>query len=264
MDFALIMDIVVLVIIFVSAAVAFLRGFVREVLTIIGLVGAALVALTAGPALTPGLEGWLVSDIPADESVNDAMLWGYIPYDVAAAAISYLGLFIITLIILSIISHYIAKSVHAVGLGPVDRSLGVVFGIARGFVLIGLLYLPFHILMNDEEKEEWFGDSNTATYVEYSSNMMLTLMPESWTRTSEDNEEGDIDPLKNLTGENDKKKASKKDVGTDESAAEEDGIGYDDIEREAIDRLIENQDRLKEIMNKSNDKDKTDNESFNE
>lgn len=248
MDFALIMDIIVLVIILISAVVAFLRGFVREVLTIVGLAGAALVSLTVGPALTPGIQDWLMADIPADK-IDEARLWGYIPYDVASAAMSYLGLFVVTLIVLSIISHYIAKSVHAIGLGPVDRSLGVVFGVARGFVLVGLLYLPFHILMNDEEKKEWFGDSETLSYVEYSSDMMLALMPESWTRTKEDHH--DADPLKNLTGEND---AVKKDIGTDEDEAEQDkGIGYDDIERQAIDALIENQDRIKEIINNNSD-----------
>lgn len=246
MDFALIMDIVVLVIVFVSAAVAFLRGFVREVLTIVGLVGASLVALTAGPALSPGLENWLTADIPADE-IEKARLWGYIPYDVAASAIAYLGLFVITLVVLSIISHYVAKSVHAIGLGPVDRSLGVVFGIARGFVLLGLLYLPFHILMSEEEKEDWFGTSHTVSYVEYSSDMMVALMPESWTRDTEAEE--DIDPLKDLTGENDEKSVK----GTDEEAAEgdepaENTEGYDELERQAIDALINNQDRLKNMM----------------
>ncbi len=242
------MDIVVLVIVFVSAAVAFLRGFVREVLTIVGLVGASLVALTAGPVLSPGIQDWLTADIPADE-LADARLWGYIPYDVASAAIAYLGLFIITLIVLSIISHYVAKSVHAIGLGPVDRSLGVIFGIARGFILLGLLYLPFHLLMSDEEKQEWFGNSHTVSYVEYSSEMMVGLMPESWTRSTED--EDNIDPLKDLTGENDEKSSA----GTDEDAAEgvtedKSTVGYDEMERQAIDALIENQDRIKDMMRK--------------
>ena len=252
MDFALILDIVVLVILLVSAAVAFLRGFVREVLTIVGLVGAALVSLTAGPALSPGIEGWLTADLPADTDLEKARLWGYVPYDVAAAAISYLGLFVVTLIVLSVISHFIAKSVHAVGLGPVDRSLGVVFGLARGFVLVGLLYLPFHILMNKEEKDDWFGTSHALPYVEYSSDMMLALMPESWTRTDEEDAEEKLDPLKDLTGEG----AEKKDIGTDEDAAEpQEGIGYDDMERKAIDTLIENQDRIKQLMDNKKQED---------
>lgn len=247
MDFALILDIVVLTIVLVSAVVAFLRGFVREVLTIVGLVGAALMALTAGPALTPGILDWLVSDLPADADVEEARLWGYVPYDVAAAAIAYLGIFVITLITLSVISHFIAKSVHAVGLGPVDRSFGVVFGAARGFVLVGLLYLPFHILMKAEEKEDWFGTAHTLGYVEYSSELILSLMPESWSRADKEESDDDkADPLKDLTGENDEPAL---DIGTDEEAAEQqNSVGYDDIERQAIDALIENQDRIKSLL----------------
>jgi membrane protein required for colicin V production len=247
MDFALILDIIVIIILLISCGVAFLRGFVREVLTILGLVGAALVAFTAGPVLAPGMESWLSSGVPADE-LEDARLWGVIPYDIAASAFTYAGLFLVTLIILSILSHYIAKSVHAIGLGPVDRSLGVVFGIVRALVLIGLLYMPFHILMADEDKEDWFGTSNTITYVESTSDFLIGFMPESWERkTEESEEENSLDPLKDLTGEEE----TAKPVGTDEEAAEKQGnndAGYDDLQRQAIDLLIENQDRVQDFI----------------
>lgn len=249
MDFALILDIVVLVIILISSVVAFLRGFVREVLTILGLGGAAMMALAAGPKLAPGIERWLTDGI-AD--VADEKLWGFVPYPIAASVFAYAGLFVMTLIVLSIISHFIAKSVHAVGLGPVDRSLGVVFGILRGLVLIGLLYMPFHILMDDKDKEEWFSKSHTFTYVEYTAEVLTSMMPESWQRVPDEDAEKDkeeLDPLKNLTGENDEKTSK---IGTDEDAAEKqkDGSKYDDIQRKAIDILIENQDKIKDTMEK--------------
>lgn len=246
MDFALILDCIVLVIVLISAGVAFLRGFVREVLTIVGLVGAALMALTAGPALTPGIHDWLASDLPADADVEKAKLWGYIPFDIAAAGISYLGLFIVTLIILSIISHFITKTVHAVGLGPIDRSFGVIFGMVRGFILVGLLYLPFHILMEPDEKEDWFGTAHSISYVEYSSDLMLGFMPDSWSRSDDMEENEKIDPLKDLTGENDDPEPD--DVGTDEEAAEQKSL-----ERQAIDAIVENQDLIKNIIGNTQD-----------
>lgn len=255
MDFALILDIVFLVIILISAVVAFLRGFVREVLTIIGLVGASLVAFGAGPKLTPGMERWLTSGIAA-EDLETAKLWGFVPYDIAAPVFAYAGLFVVTLIVLSIISHYIAKGVQAMGLGPVDRSLGVVFGVLRGLVLIGLLYMPFHILMDQKDKDEWFGTSNTFTYVEGTSQILLGFMPESWGRKSAEGEEDkeELDPLKDLTGENNESEPAK-DVGTDEDAAEEinsdkPSNGYNDLQRDTIDTLIKNQDAIKDIINR--------------
>lgn len=249
MDFALVLDSVVIIILLISAVVAFLRGFVREILTILGLAGAAMTALVAGPKLAPGIEEWLTSDLGEDAA--DAKMWGAIPYDIAAGFFAYAGLFVVTLVILSLISHWIAKSVHAIGLGPVDRSLGVVFGIVRGIVLIGLLYMPFHILMEEKDKSDWFGNANTLTYVEYSTDLMASFMPESWSRKPDDEENDDseeeLDPLGDLTGENDKK------IGTDEAAAEQpdetDGAtGYDDIERQAIDTLIQSQEKIKDLI----------------
>jgi len=244
MDFALILDIVVVVIVLISSIVAFLRGLVREVLTIFGLGGATMAALTIAPEFTDGIQDWLTEGI---EDADKSRMWGVIPYDIAASVFSYAGVFVITLVVLSLISHWIAKSVHAVGLGPVDRSLGVFFGIGRGLLLIGLLYLPFYMLMDDKEKEDWFAESQTYSYVEYLSDTIVGFMPETWKRSQNDTTEEESDPLKDLTGENDNES-----IGTDEEAVESnednDSEGYNDIERQAIDVLIKNQDKLKGIM----------------
>jgi membrane protein required for colicin V production len=252
MDFALILDIVVIVILLISSVVAFLRGFVREVLTILGLGGAALTALVMGPEFAPGIEQWLLGDLAAD---TEEKLWGIVPYDIAAMVMAYAGVFVVTLIVLSIISHYIAKSVHALGLGPVDRSLGVVFGIVRALLLIGLLYMPFHILMEEEEKEEWFANSHSYSYVEFSSDFILGFMPESWRLDKKDSEGADeeADPLKDLTGENDEPAADPA-IGTDEGAAEEttqpspEANSTRTLQDSAVEILIDNQDKIQELM----------------
>ncbi len=234
MDFALILDVVVVAIVVISCVISFLRGFVREILTIFGLFGATMTALVAGPKLSPGIESWLLGDLPTD---TDEKLWGFVPFDIAAIVFAYAGLFIITLILLSVISHYIAKSVHALGLGPVDRSLGVVFGLARGLLLIGLLYLPFHILMEEKDKEDWFSTSQSYSYVEQISSFLVSMMPESWKRNAEeDSTEEPTDPLKDLTGENDEElpKEIKQDTKT--------------MEDRAIDVLMDNQDTIKDMI----------------
>lgn len=253
MDFALILDIVVLTILLLSCVVAFLRGLVREVLTILGFGGAGMTAFIGGPKMAPGIEGWLTADLAAD---SEAKLWGFVPYDIAAMAFAYVGLFVITLVVMSVVSHYIAKTVHAVGLGAVDRSLGVVFGVLRGLVLIGLLYMPFHILMEDKDKDEWFGQSHSFDYVEQTSQFMTDFMPESWSReTGEDmtndesaaegdSEEEEVDPLKNLTGE---KEVEQKEI---DKPATSKIIGQETIENgvEALNVLIENQDKIQNMI----------------
>ncbi len=249
MDFALILDVVVIAILLISSVVAFLRGFVREILTIMGLAGAAMTSLVAGPELAPGIEKWFLDGRPAD---TEDQLWGVVPYDIAALVLAYAGLFIITLIVLSILSHYIAKSVHALGLGPVDRSLGVIFGVARALLLIGLLYLPFHILMDEKQKEEWFSNSHSFNYVAITSDFILGFIPKSWERNFEkqaEETEEEADPLRDLTGENDDQPMNPN-IGTDEGAAEEtDAVGQQrSVEGQAIDMLIQNQDRIKDLI----------------
>ena len=49
---------------------------------------------------------------------------------------------------------------------PQDRSLGVIFGVARALLLLGLFYLPFHLMMPEKPKEEFFANSQTHYFIE--------------------------------------------------------------------------------------------------
>lgn len=169
----MVFDIIVLCIVFCSAIVAFIRGFVREVLTILGLLGAALSALFFGPKMVPVTTGWLVD--PAAEAPQK--LFNIVPYHMLATVSAYVLVFVVVLVALSVLSHYAAKMVHSMGLGPVDRSLGVAFGLARGVFLIGIIYLPLHIILSDEQRNEWFGSAKTLPYVTYTAEFMQALLP---------------------------------------------------------------------------------------
>ena len=149
----------------ISALIAFLRGFVKEVLTIFGLVGASAAAYFCGPLLESSFQEWLIGDNKEEEAKS---LWGIIPMDLLGTALAYGAVFIVVFIVLTILSFYIAKIVDHVGLNAIDRSLGVVFGILRGVILIMLLYLPFSLLMEEEEYPEWIKESKTIPYIESS------------------------------------------------------------------------------------------------
>jgi membrane protein required for colicin V production len=115
-------DIVVISVVAISAIIAFLRGFVREILTIGSWLGAGLVTLYAFPVLQPKFEQWISSKLAAD-------------------IVGGIGLFLISLIIFSIISHMIARFVRGSALTAVDRSLGLLFGLVRGAILVSLAYM---------------------------------------------------------------------------------------------------------------------------
>ena len=117
-------DFAVLGVIAVSALLAFMRGLVREVLGIGAWVGAGAVTLwgfnTARPQaerLVQGAAGWVIDWVTA------------------------VVLFVVSLIILLLIAHWIGAITRRSVLGGLDRTLGLLFGVLRGAVLVILAYI---------------------------------------------------------------------------------------------------------------------------
>jgi membrane protein required for colicin V production len=115
-------DLAVLGVMAISALLAFMRGLVREVLGIGAWVGAIAAGIEGLPMARPLVHNWL--DSPA---------W--------VDPVAFVVVFLITLIVLSLFARLIGKIVRGSALGGVDRTLGLVFGLARGAVLVILAYI---------------------------------------------------------------------------------------------------------------------------
>lgn len=170
----MIIDIIVLVILLISAGIAFMRGFIREVLTIAGVVGGLASAYFGAPHLKPQMRSWF----GVEEDVVPERLFGILPYDILADALSYGLIFIVVVTVLSFISHSLAEWARRTGLGAIDRSFGFLFGLIRGILLLGLLYLPVHLFVEAEAKESWFKDTKSHFYLEKVAGAMATYLPE--------------------------------------------------------------------------------------
>lgn len=171
----MIIDGIVLAVLLISAFISFLRGLIRETLTILGVVGGAAASWYGGPYLSAPVRGWL----GVKEGETPARLFDLISYTIIADILSYGLIFIVVVAVLSVISHFISASVRAIGLGAVDRTLGVGFGLARGILLLGIFYLPFHIMLDDATKKNWFADSRTQVYLQATAGWMSGLVPEN-------------------------------------------------------------------------------------
>lgn len=169
------LDITILAILLLSAVIAFMRGFIKEVLTIAGLIGATVAAYGLGPSAHPWVSEVLMGENAA-EGEEKKMIWNLIPADVMSVALSYGGIFVITFIVLTVLSFFISRVAQEMGLSFMDRSLGVVFGIARGFALVVLLYLPFSIMLTEEEFPEWTQQSRTLPVLAYSVDKVYDVM----------------------------------------------------------------------------------------
>lgn len=239
----MIVDGIVIAVLLMSAVIAFLRGFIREVLTILGVGGGLAAAYFGGPILSVYVQGMLGVEENAE---TPQRLFGIIPYEFLADIIAYGLLFVIVVIVLSLLSHALAEGAKSVGLGAIDRTLGVFFGILRGVLLLGLMYLPVYIFVDDDTKAQWIGDSRTRVYLDQTAQAMASLMPEDAQAAMEGTfEEGKdrasqakqhletIDVLK-------QKGVTQDDVQSLENSGAS-GSGYNDAFRQQMDRLFENE-----------------------
>lgn len=157
----MLIDILILIAIGISVIIAFLRGFIREVLTIFGVVGGILSAYFFGPVLAPKMRLWTGINEEDPEK-----LFGILPFPLLADILSYAAIFIIVVVLLSLLSHVLAETAKTIGLGAVDRTLGVIFGFVRAVLIVSLLYLPFYSSMGEETKDRFFDGSKTHFYLE--------------------------------------------------------------------------------------------------
>jgi membrane protein required for colicin V production len=109
-------------IIFLSAMFSLVRGFVREMLGVAAWVGAAFAALRGYQTVLPFVQSVL------------AMKNAQVPVAIGVV-------FVVILIILSIISAWLGGLVRESALSGLDRSLGLVFGVVRGAVILCLGYI---------------------------------------------------------------------------------------------------------------------------
>ncbi len=119
-----IIDGVAAAIILISGFLAYARGLVRETLSIVGWGGAAVIAFVFAPQ---GKD--LVYEIPfINGLVGDSCE--------IALIISFILIFIVALIVISLFTPLLAGMVSKSSLGVIDRGLGFIFGLARGVLLI--------------------------------------------------------------------------------------------------------------------------------
>jgi len=152
-------DVVVAVVLLGSAGFAFLRGFVHEVLSITSWVGAVLVTLYGFSHAQP----FFRSHIGA--------AW-------AADAATGASLFLVTLLVLSLVTKRVSDSVRKSALNSVDSSLGFVFGLARGALLVSLAYMSAAWLFdNPEQQPSWLAEARSRPWLERGANLLQSLAP---------------------------------------------------------------------------------------
>jgi membrane protein required for colicin V production len=155
------LDIAVVAVVALSGLFAFARGFVREALSIIAWVGAAAIAVYGFDDVYRLTLKFVTTSLLAE---------------LAAGA----GLFLSSLIALTILTGYAARFVQASAASPIDRTLGLIFGVARGAVLVSLAFLLLSIALPPNDRPSWITQAKFAPYLAQGADMLRGLLPASW------------------------------------------------------------------------------------
>lgn len=153
-------DFAIIAIIAISTVIGLIRGFVREVLSLISWLLAIWVSLNFSPLFADFLTAWIAT--PGIRIV-----------------LAFSALFVCSVAIGGLISHIIVKFVRQSGLSGTDRSLGLVFGGVRGTVLIAVLVLI--IYMGDVAEQPALHGSFLIPYFKPIAVWLKDLIPATFT-----------------------------------------------------------------------------------
>src|SRR4051794_11065957 len=153
------LDILLLGVMLVSGLLAMIRGFMREVLSIAAWATAAVATLLAYPRLLPIAKANISSDIVA----TGAVIGGGV---------------LLTLLIGSVITVRISDMILDSRIGALDRTLGFLFGLGRGLVIVVVAFLFFAWLVPASKQPEGVRNAKSRVVLENTGEWLQALLPQ--------------------------------------------------------------------------------------
>jgi membrane protein required for colicin V production len=153
------LDIILIGVMLVSALLAMIRGFMREVLSIAAWVIAALVTIYFYGRLLPYAKTYFNNDI-------------------VATAVVIGGTFLGTLLVVSVITVRFSDMVLDSRVGALDRTLGFLFGLARGLIIVVVAFLFFAWLVPDRSQPEWIRSAKSRVVLQGTGDWLMSMLPD--------------------------------------------------------------------------------------
>jgi len=154
-----IFDGIVLGVVLFSAVLAMVRGFSREILSIVSWGGSAAAAYYLYPTLLPYAKHYTDSDSIAI---------------VGSAAV----VFLIALIVISFITMKIADFIIDSRIGALDRTLGFLFGAARGILLLVVAVAFWNWLVDPPHRPDWVNNAKSKPFLDSLVVKLESALPE--------------------------------------------------------------------------------------
>lgn len=151
------LDVIVIVVVLLSAALAMVRGFVREVMSIASWVLAALAGYVLYPTFLP-------------------LVQPYFENATLSLVITVFVVFFVALLVASYITMRISDWVIDSRIGPVDRAAGFLFGAARGVLLLVIAMWFFNFLVPNPPT--WVANATSRPFLEDLGEQIVAKLPE--------------------------------------------------------------------------------------
>lgn len=153
------LDILLLVVMLISGLLAMIRGFMREILSIGAWGVAAVVTLYSYSRVLPLAKGYFSSDM-------------------VAAGVAIGSVFLLTLLIVSIITVRISDMILDSRVGALDRTLGFLFGLGRGLVIVVVAFLFFAWLVPERSQPEWVRGAKSKVVLQNTGQWLMSMLPD--------------------------------------------------------------------------------------
>jgi len=206
------LDALVFAILVISGIFAYIRGFVHELLTLAAWAGAALTTLYGFEYVVPYARDLVTVQAVADIGTG-------------------LIIFVAVLVVLTVLTRLLARRVQDSSLSTLDRSLGLVFGVLRGALLLSFMWVLVAWAVPRDDFPEWISEARTLPLIETGASLLYALVPEHL--QPEDPPDIDEDALELGLSFEELVNPPPKATGPAKAS------GYKDRERKDLQRLIE-------------------------
>ena len=154
------LDVILVAIMLISGFLAMLRGVTREMLSIMSWALAAVAALFIYPLYRDQLRKLIQPDIVAD-------------------GVLIVTVFVVVLIFVSLITIRVSDHVLDSRVGALDRTLGFVFGLVRGLILVVIAYELLVAIMPKETLPGWVTEARSLPVIESTGRAIISLLPDN-------------------------------------------------------------------------------------
>jgi membrane protein required for colicin V production len=154
------LDVILVLIMLISGFLAMLRGLTREMLSIMSWALAAIAALFIYPLYRDTLRKLIQPDILAD-------------------GVLITTVFVIVLVLVSILTVRLSDRILDSRVGALDRTLGFVFGLVRGLILVVIAYELLVAIMPKESLPGWVTEARALPVIERTGKAIISLLPDN-------------------------------------------------------------------------------------